>query len=79
MRARRFAWTLRKARICRGLSPMWWVVFTAADLYIGLILLESLIPTLPVEKRGRAIAARKIVIGLLILSALTLAVMFFKR
>ncbi len=58
---------------------MWWVVFTFIDLYIGLILLDSLMPTLPAEKRNRAVKAKKIVIGLLVLSAIALVGMFIRR
>jgi hypothetical protein len=54
-------------------------VFSFIDLYIGLILLDSLIPTLAAEKRNRAVKAKKIVIGLLVLNAIALAGMYIRR
>jgi hypothetical protein len=58
---------------------MWWIVFTAVDLYIGLILLDTLIPSLPVEKRRRAHLARKVVVVSLVLVVIALAVVLIKR
>jgi hypothetical protein len=51
---------------------MWWIAFTAFDLYIGLVILEALIPSLPAEKLPRARMARKGVLG----SIGTLAIVF---
>jgi hypothetical protein len=28
---------------------MWWIIFTAVDLYVGLVVLDTLIPSLPAE------------------------------
>jgi hypothetical protein len=58
---------------------MWWIVFAAVDLYIGLIVLDTLIPSLPAEKRRRASCARKVIIGLLVLLAIALAVVLMER
>jgi len=58
---------------------MWWIVFTAVDLYIGLIVLDTLIPSLPAEKRCRAHLAKKVVVVSLVLLAIALAVVLIKR
>jgi hypothetical protein len=58
---------------------MWWIVFTAVDLYIGLIVLDTLIPSLPPEKRKRANVAKKIVVVLLVLLAIALAAVLMRR
>jgi len=58
---------------------MWWILFTAVDLYIGLIVLDTLIPSLPPEKRDRAKVAKKIVVVLLVLLAIALAAVLIRR
>jgi hypothetical protein len=58
---------------------MWWIIFTAVDLYIGVIVLDTLIPTLPAEKYHRAKVVRKVVVVLLALSVVSLAVVLVKR
>jgi uncharacterized membrane protein YidH (DUF202 family) len=58
---------------------MWWIVFTAVDLYIGLVVLDALIPSLPAEKRRRANVAKEIVVVLLVLLAIALAAVLIKR
>jgi hypothetical protein len=58
---------------------MWWIVFTAVDLYLGLVVLDTLIPSLPAEKRNRAIYAKKVIIGLLVLSAIALVAVLIRR
>jgi hypothetical protein len=52
---------------------MWWTIFTAADLYLGLILLDAMAPSIPAEKLGRLRVARKIILALLVVSAIVLA------
>jgi len=58
---------------------MWWIVFTAVDLYIGLIILDALVPSLPAEKVPRIKSAKKVIIVLLVLSAIALVVVLIKR
>jgi hypothetical protein len=58
---------------------VWWTIFTAVDLYIGLILLETMAPSVPPEKLGRLKAARKAVIALLALSAVVLVFQVVRR
>jgi hypothetical protein len=42
---------------------MWWIVFTAVDLYTGLVVLKLMAPSVPPPKRQRMIAAERIVIA----------------
>lgn len=42
---------------------MWWIAFTALDLYIGLVILDLLAPNLAAEKQSQIKQARKIVMG----------------
>jgi len=58
---------------------MWWIVFTAVDLYVGLVVLDALMPSLSAEKRRRANVAKKIVVVLLVLLAIALAAVLMKR
>ncbi len=45
---------------------MGWTIFTAADLYIGLIVLDAMAPSIPAEKLGRLPVARKVILALLV-------------
>ena len=56
---------------------MWWLVFTAADLYIGIVCLDviSKSGSIPEHKLKRVAVAKKITVGLLII---TLAVLGLK-
>jgi len=58
---------------------MWWIVFTAVDLYIGLVVLDALIPSLPAEKRGRAIYVKKVIVVLLVLLAIAPVAVLIRR
>jgi len=58
---------------------MWWIIFTAVDLYIGLIILDLMAKSLPPEKQPRLARAKKMVIVLLALSGLALAGVLVKR
>lgn len=58
---------------------MWWIVFTAVDLYIGLILLDVMAGSLPAEKRRGVGVAKKIIIALLILLGVALVVVLARR
>jgi hypothetical protein len=44
---------------------VWWIVFNVVDLYIGLILLDGLMPSIPAEKLHRATKAKKVIVVLL--------------
>ena len=46
---------------------MGWILFTAIDLYIGLIVIKSMEPTLPPAKQRRAAVIVKIILVLLAL------------
>ena len=58
---------------------MGWVAFAALDVYIGLIILEALIPSLPAEKLPRAKRARKAILALLAVLAIAFVGMLVKR
>lgn len=44
---------------------MWWTVFTGIDLYIGLIVLDVMRQSVPLEKEKRLAVIRKVILGLL--------------
>ncbi len=48
---------------------MWWIIFTAIDLYICLVIIKSLEPSLAPAKQRRAAIAEKAIIGSLIVCA----------
>ena len=58
---------------------MWWIIFTAVDLYVGLVVLEALIPSLSDEKRRGAILARRVIIALLVLLVIALVAVLIRR
>jgi hypothetical protein len=58
---------------------MWWTIFTAADLYIGLIVLDAMAPSIPAEKLGRLRSARRVILALLVVSAIVLALQIARR
>ncbi len=58
---------------------MWWIVFTAVDLYIGLVILDALAPSLAAEKVPRIKSAKRVIVVLLVLSAIALLVVLIKR
>jgi hypothetical protein len=58
---------------------MWWTVFTAADLYIGLIVLDAMALSIPAEKLGRLRVARKVILALLVVSAIVLVLQIARR
>jgi hypothetical protein len=52
---------------------VWWTFFVAADLCIGLIVLDAMAPSIPPEKLGRMRVARKVILALLVVSAIIFA------
>jgi len=58
---------------------MKWIAFAALDVYIGLIILEALIPSLPAEKLPRAKRARKAILTSLAVLAIACVGMLIKR
>ena len=58
---------------------MGWTIFTAADLYIDLIVLDAMAPSIPAEKLGRLPVARKVIHALLVVSAIVLALQIARR
>jgi hypothetical protein len=49
---------------------VWWIVFTAVDVYIGLVLLDLFARSAPPEKMPRIRIARKIMIVTLVVLAI---------
>ena len=39
---------------------MWWILFTAADLYIGIIVLDAMASSIPPEKQRRLALVKKV-------------------
>ena len=58
---------------------MKWIVFAALDVYIGLIVLEARIPSLPAEKALKAKRARVVVLACLGMLAVGLVGLLIKR
>jgi hypothetical protein len=58
---------------------MKWIAFAALDVYIGLIILEALIPSLPVEKLPIAKLARTLVLMSLGMLAIVFVGMLVKH
>ena len=58
---------------------MWWIAFTAIDLYVGLIILEAMAPSLPAQKLKRVRLARNVVIALLIITMIAFFTVLMKR
>jgi hypothetical protein len=58
---------------------MRWIAFAALDIYIGLIILEALIPSLPAEKLLSAKRARVVILVSLGMLAVVFAGLLIKR
>jgi len=58
---------------------MWWILFTAFDLYIGLVVLESMMPTLSPAKLKRAKGVRNFVAGSLGVAVIAFLIVAVRR
>jgi hypothetical protein len=58
---------------------MWWIVFTAVDLYIGLVMLKVMAPSVPAEKKRRMMMAERVIYAGLALCAVAFAVKLIGR
>ena len=58
---------------------MWWTIFTTAGLYLSLAVLDAMAPSIPGEKLGRLQVARKVILALLVVSAIVLALQIARR
>ena len=58
---------------------MKWIAFAALDVYIGLIILEALIPSLPAEKLPSAKRARVVILASLGVLAIAFVGLLIKR
>jgi len=57
---------------------MWWIVFTAIDLYICLVIIKSLEPSLTPAKQRRAGIAVKAIVGSLIVCAVAIVIKIWR-
>lgn len=51
---------------------MWWTIFTIADLYIGLIVLDAIKPSVPLNKLNLLRIARRAVLSLIAVCGIVL-------
>jgi hypothetical protein len=58
---------------------MKWIAFAALDVYIGLIILEAMIPSLPAEKLSKAKRARVVILASLGMLAIAFVGLLIKR
>ena len=58
---------------------MKWIAFAALDVYIGLIILDAMIPSLSAEKLSKAKRARVVVLTSLGMLAVTFMGLLIKR
>ena len=58
---------------------MGWTIFTAIDLYVGVVLIDLILTTAPPEKILRLRKARKVALVLLGISVVVLAVQIARR
>ena len=58
---------------------MKWIAFAALDVYIGLIILEAMIPSLSAERLSKAKRARVVVLASLGMLAVTFMGLLIKR
>jgi hypothetical protein len=58
---------------------VWWTIFTIVDLYIGLIVLDSLASSVPPEKTRRVQVTKKVILGLLLVSGIVLVLQLVRR
>jgi hypothetical protein len=58
---------------------MKWIAFVALDVYIGLIILEAMIPSLPAEKLSKAKRARVVILASLGMLAIAFVGLLIKR
>jgi hypothetical protein len=58
---------------------MKWIAFVALDVYIGLIILEAMIPSLPAEKLSKAKRARVVILASLGMLAIAFVALLIKR
>jgi uncharacterized membrane protein (DUF485 family) len=58
---------------------MKWIAFAALDVYIGLIILEAMIPSLPAEKLSKAKRVRVVILASLGMLAIAFVGLLIKR
>jgi len=58
---------------------MFWLLFTLVDLYVGVVVLDQMMPSLPPEKQGRALIAKRILIAATVVVALFTIVKWVRK
>jgi len=58
---------------------MWWILFTAVDLYVGLVILDLMAKSLPAEKLPKLARARKVIVVLLVMLGVALVGVLIRR
>jgi hypothetical protein len=58
---------------------MFWLIFTAVDIYIGLIVLDQTLPSLPAEKQLRVKLIKKALIASLIVVMIMILVKWIRK
>jgi hypothetical protein len=58
---------------------MWWIIFTAVDLYIGLVVLKTMASSVSDEKKQRMAVAEKVIYAGLVLCVVAIVVKLAKR
>jgi len=58
---------------------MWWILFTAVDLYIGLIVLKAMAPSLPPPKQKRLAVVEKVLWGAMAVLAVAFVVKIWQH
>ena len=60
-------------------TTMWWIVFTAVDLYIGLVVLKTMASSVPDEKKPRMVVAERMIYAGLVLCVVAIVVKLTRR
>jgi hypothetical protein len=58
---------------------MWWTIFTGVDLYVGLIIIDVLKESVPLERQKRLAIARKVTMALLGVTVIVLIAQIIRR
>jgi len=61
------------------MARMWWILFTAVDLYIGLVVLDAMAPGVPPEKQRRLAVAKKAILASIGLLAIAFVCVWLRR
>jgi len=60
-------------------GDMWWIALIAVGLFMGLMILEAVSPSVPVEKQGRLRVAKNVIFGFIVLTLAAFVYAWFRR